>query len=220
MHRFIAVLALVAVVQALSIDDRTVDVNINLEKNSNTYFQSKLKEGSFQYGLDVVEPIDHHFQHKVKGPDGVTYGCYGFVDPDGKPHLTHYVSDVKGYRVVPPNSATKIYISRLETSIDNIYKASQEKSVPWKDLFFPPACRTLYDDLVKNAAVTQRPTTARPTTPRSTTPRPTTPRSTIRATTPSTTPAPVSFEPEFGGSNVHESLRPPQCRRSLFPSFR
>ncbi|EAT36926.1 AAEL011032-PA [Aedes aegypti] len=189
MNRFIAALAFLAVVQALSIDDRTLDVNINVEKNSNSYFHSKLNEGSFQYGLDVEKPVDHHFQHKVKGPDGVTYGCYGFVDPDGKPHLTHYVSDVKGYRVLAPESATKIYIGRLEKSIDNIYQASQAKDVQWKDLFFPPACRTLYADLLKNS-----PTTARPATPRPTPVR--------------TTPAPIPFEPDFGGSNVHESIVP------------
>nr|XP_029720835.1 uncharacterized protein LOC115262584 [Aedes albopictus] len=210
MYRFVTVLVIVSVVQALSVDDRTVDVNINVEKNSNTYFQSKLNEGSFQYGLDVEETLDNHFQHKVKGPDGVTYGCYGFVDPDGKPHLTHYVSDIKGYRVVPPDSATKIYVDRLEKSINKVYQASQEKSVQWKDLFFPPACRTLYGELLKKAAATQRPTTARPTTPRATTPRATTPRPTTpRPTTARPTiPAPVQFEPEFGGSNVHESFLP------------
>lgn len=185
MKLFIAVMVVISVVQALSIDDRTLEVNVNVEKNSNSYFQSKINDGSFQYGLDVEKPVDHHFQHKVKGPDGVTYGCYGFVDPDGKPHLTHYVSDVKGYRVVPPDSATKIYIARLEKSINNVYQASQEKNVQWKDLFFPPACRTLYTELSTKAPATQRPTTPRPTTP-----------------------APVQIEPDFGGSSVHESIVP------------
>lgn len=107
--------ALVTLVQSLSIDD--LDIKVDVDKNSNSYHHGQLKKGLFEYGLDVDKSQDHHFQHKVKGPDDVTYGCYGFVDPDGKPHLTHYVSDLKGYRVVPPEHATKIYIARLEKSM-------------------------------------------------------------------------------------------------------
>ncbi|KAL9703129.1 hypothetical protein quinque_006647 [Culex quinquefasciatus] len=201
MKQFVAVLALVTLAQTLSIDDRTLDININVEKNSNHYHHGKLREGSFEYGLDVVkDKVDNHFQHKVKGPDDVTYGCYGFVDPDGKPHLVHYVSDLKGYRVVPPDHATKIYIARLEKSITNVYQASLEKDVQWKDLFFPPACRTLRAELEKVApATTARPFTTRPTTPR-TTPRP-------RPTT--TTQASLPLEPEFSdSSNVQETFVP------------
>ncbi|XP_055596787.1 uncharacterized protein LOC129746885 isoform X2 [Uranotaenia lowii] len=196
MKRFVALLALVTLAQTLSIDDRTLDININVEKNSNHYHHGKLQEGSFEYGLDVIKQVDNHFQHKVKGPDGVTYGCYGFVDPDGKPHLVHYVSDLKGYRVVPPDHATKIYISRLEKSIDNIYQASSERNVQWKDLFFPPACRNLQTELTQK----QPPTTPRPTLPPPPPPRP------------QTTPAPPpALEPEFSdSSNVHESRVLPQ----------
>ncbi|XP_053686024.1 uncharacterized protein LOC128735566 [Sabethes cyaneus] len=195
-------LALAAVAQALSIDDRGLDININVEKSSNLYHHGRVS--SFEYGLDVVKQVDNHFQHKVKGEDGVTYGCYGFVDPDGKPHLVHYVSDLKGYRVVPPDHATKIYISRLEKSINNVYQASIEKDVQWKDLFFPPACRTLRAELEKLAPVTTR----RPTTPRPTTPRPTTTARTTTTPRP-TTAAPI--EPEFGdSSNLHEAFAPNQ----------
>ncbi|XP_055533886.1 uncharacterized protein LOC129723593 [Wyeomyia smithii] len=204
MNRVIVLLALVTLARALSIDDRGLDININVEKNSNLYHHGRVS--SFEYGLDVVKQVDHHFQHKVKGEDGVTYGCYGFVDPDGKPHLVHYVSDLRGYRVVPPNHATKIYIDRLEKSIDNVYQASIAKDVQWKDLFFPPACKTLAAELENQAP----PTTRRPTTPRPTTPRPTTPRPTT------TTAAPL--EPEFGdSSNVHEAFavrqEPGSCSR-------
>ncbi|XP_058464733.1 uncharacterized protein LOC131438620 [Malaya genurostris] len=200
MKRFILMLAFVTLTQALSIDDRSLDININVEKNSNLYHHGQLRQGAFEYGLDVMKQVDNHFQHKVKGLDGVTYGCYGFVDPDGKPHLVHYVSDLKGYRVVPPDHATKIYIARLEKSITNVYQASVEKDVQWKDLFFPPACRTLKAALDK----TTRPTTPRPTTPRPTTPKPTTARTTPR---PTTTAAPP--EPEFvDSSNVHAAYAP------------
>ncbi|XP_055625476.1 uncharacterized protein LOC129768086 [Toxorhynchites rutilus septentrionalis] len=201
MKRFIALLTLVTLAQTLSIDDRTLEINVNVEKNANNYHNSQLGRGSFEYGLDVVKQADNHFQHKVRGPDGVTYGCYGFVDPDGKPHLVHYVSDIKGYRVVPPDHATKIYISRVEKSIDNVYQGSVERNVQWKDLFFPPACSALFAELTKNAPST---------TPRPTTPRPTT-RPTTRSTTTRTTTTPLPIEPEFpDSSNVHESIIPHQ----------
>ncbi|XP_049289280.1 uncharacterized protein LOC125767073 [Anopheles funestus] len=187
--------AVVAVGQALHFGEEGIDVKINVEKNSNSYLSGRLPQGSFEYGLDVVKQKDNHFQHKVKGPDDVTYGCYGFVDPDGKPHLVHYVSDLKGYRIVPPDSATKIYISRLERSINNVYQASQEKNVQWKDLFFPPACKQLYTE----TKVSAPPTTPRPTprTP-STTRRP---PPTTRRVTAAPPPAPAVPEPEFTASS-------------------
>ncbi|XP_058127673.1 uncharacterized protein LOC131285802 [Anopheles ziemanni] len=199
MYKFFLLLATVATcATALHYGDEGIDVKINVEKNSNSYLSGRLPQGSFEYGLDVVKQKDNHFQHKVKGPDDVTYGCYGFVDPDGKPHLVHYVSDLKGYRIVPPESATKIYISRLERSINNVYQASQEKNVQWKDLFFPPACQQLYRE--QKVATTPRPTPRVFTTTRR--PAPTPPRRVAPATT--TTPAPV--EPEPSSSNLCPSV--------------
>uniref|UniRef100_A0A182N351 Uncharacterized protein n=1 Tax=Anopheles dirus TaxID=7168 RepID=A0A182N351_9DIPT len=197
MKYFILLATVAALGQALHYGDEGIDVKINVEKNSNSYLSGRLPQGSFEYGLDVVKQKDNHFQHKVKGPDDVTYGCYGFVDPDGKPHLVHYVSDLKGYRIVPPDSATKIYISRLERSINNVYQASQEKNVQWKDLFFPPACKQLYTETKK----TTPPTTPRPTpraVPTTTTRRP---APTTRRTTPAPPPPPPAPEPEFTASS-------------------
>uniref|UniRef100_A0A182QKH3 Uncharacterized protein n=1 Tax=Anopheles farauti TaxID=69004 RepID=A0A182QKH3_9DIPT len=199
MMKYLLLLAtVVALGQALHYGDEGIDVKINVEKNSNSYLSGRLPQGSFEYGLDVVKQKDNHFQHKVKGPDDVTYGCYGFVDPDGKPHLVHYVSDLKGYRIVPPDSATKIYISRLERSINNVYQASQEKNVQWKDLFFPPACKQLYTETKKTAP----PTTPRPT-PRTITTTTRRPTPTTRRVTPAPPPppAPVVPEPEFTASS-------------------
>uniref|UniRef100_A0A182W2A5 Uncharacterized protein n=1 Tax=Anopheles minimus TaxID=112268 RepID=A0A182W2A5_9DIPT len=189
---FVLLATVVALTEALHYGDEGIDVKINVEKNSNSYLSGRLPQGSFEYGLDVVKQQDNHFQHKVKGPDDVTYGCYGFVDPDGKPHLVHYVSDLKGYRIVPPDSATKIYISRLERSINNVYQASQEKNVQWKDLFFPPACKQLYTETkVSTPPVTPRPTPRRPSP-------------TVRRVTPAPPPPPsppVIPEPEFTASS-------------------
>ncbi|EDS37041.1 conserved hypothetical protein [Culex quinquefasciatus] len=63
---------------------------------------------SYHYGYEVGP--DGHFHHERRGQDGVTYGCYGHVDPNGKLHVTHYVADSRGYRVVEPNKPVQIYL--------------------------------------------------------------------------------------------------------------
>ncbi|EDS37043.1 conserved hypothetical protein [Culex quinquefasciatus] len=63
---------------------------------------------SYYYGYEVGP--DGHFHHERRGQDGVTYGCYGHVDPNGKLHVTHYVADSRGYRVVEPNKQVLIYL--------------------------------------------------------------------------------------------------------------
>uniref|UniRef100_A0A182JN01 Uncharacterized protein n=1 Tax=Anopheles atroparvus TaxID=41427 RepID=A0A182JN01_ANOAO len=212
MFKFFILLTTVATLAtALHYGDEGIDVKINVEKNSNSYLSGRLPQGSFEYGLDVVKQKDNHFQHKVKGPDDVTYGCYGFVDPDGKPHLVHYVSDLKGYRIVPPDSATKIYISRLERSINNVYQASQEKNVQWKDLFFPPACKQL-------ATETTPRTTPRPP-PRVFTTTTRRPAPTTRSTTPAPPPPPPAPEPEFtASSNLCPSVQAPPANLAPQPA--
>ncbi|XP_053668006.1 ras-associated and pleckstrin homology domains-containing protein 1-like [Anopheles marshallii] len=184
---FVMMATVVAIAQALDSGEAGIDVKINVEKNSNSYLSGRLSQGSFVYGLNVDKQKDNHFQHKVKGPDDVTYGCYGFVDPDGKPHLVHYVSDLKGYRVVQPDSATKIYVARLESSINNVYQAPQEKNVQWKDLFFPPACKQALNETELD--ITSAPTTT------TTTPRPFVPKERVTPTPSPPTPAPEEDTP-------------------------
>ncbi|XP_052890241.1 fibronectin-binding protein A-like [Anopheles moucheti] len=224
---FVMLATIVAFAQALDSSETGIDVKINVEKNSNSYLSGRLSQGSFEYGLNVDKKKDNHFQHKVKGPDDVTYGCYGFVDPDGKPHLVHYVSDLKGYRVIPPDSATKIYVARLEGSINNVYQASQEKNVQWKDLFFPPACKqALHEtelDITPAPITTPRPSVPKqrvtpppsPPTPSSTTPEPEeeTPSTTPRRPSPLPPPNVIPTDPEPKPSDMCPSVvQPPPAQ--------
>lgn len=64
-----------------------------------------------------MEKENSQFQHKVKGPDDVTYGCYGYIDPNNEKHLVYYVADRLGYRLVPPNQPTKIFTERVASSM-------------------------------------------------------------------------------------------------------
>uniref|UniRef100_A0A8W7P903 Uncharacterized protein n=1 Tax=Anopheles coluzzii TaxID=1518534 RepID=A0A8W7P903_ANOCL len=119
-----------------------IDIDIKVDSDSKLYHQGRTVEGSFNYGYNVPRRNYNQYQHKVKGPDGVTYGCYGFVDPTNGTHLYHYVSDLKGYRVVPPNQPTKVYSDRVANSVANIYDAVGE-TYDWEKLYFPDVCRVL-----------------------------------------------------------------------------
>lgn len=66
---------------------------------------------AYQYGYDIGP--NGQFHHEQKGPDGVTYGCYGYIDPDGKLQATHYIADSNGYRIVEPNQATAVFARTL-----------------------------------------------------------------------------------------------------------
>lgn len=50
------------------------------------------------------------FHHENRGPDGVVYGCYGYIDPNGKPRVTFYVSDGWGYRVVKRGEPVELFL--------------------------------------------------------------------------------------------------------------
>ncbi|KFB53931.1 hypothetical protein ZHAS_00022176 [Anopheles sinensis] len=182
--------------------NENINIDIKVDTDSKLYHQAKTVEGSFNYGYNVPRQNYNQFQHKVKGPDGVTYGCYGFVDPTNGTHLYHYVSDLKGYRVVPPNRPTKVYTERVANSVADIYD-SVGIQYDWEKLYFPDVCRVLQRSKEErnelsippgfkvndDGTVTQT-TTSRPAPPSTTTTRrpPPTPPATTRPTTPRTTP--------------------------------
>ncbi|XP_058065589.1 uncharacterized protein Rv2082-like [Anopheles bellator] len=179
-----------------------IDIDIKVDTDSKLYHQGKTVEGSFNYGYVVPRQNYNQFQHKVKGPDDVTYGCYGFVDPQNGTHLYHYVSDMTGYRVVAPNKPTTVYSAHVANSVAGIYDATGIK-YDWDDLYLPDVCRVLQNSkdernelsipegfrVNDDGTVTQT-TQAPPPTSR----RPE-PASTVRTTTPPTTPRPTTPRP-------------------------
>lgn len=70
-------------------------------------FHVYLISGAYQFGYEVGP--NGQFHHETRGPDGVTYGCYGYIDPNGMLRVTHYVADSHGYRVIEPNHAVEIF---------------------------------------------------------------------------------------------------------------
>ena len=70
-------------------------------------FLLNLYLGSYNFGYEVG--TNRQFHHEVRGSDGVTYGCFGYFDPDDKLLMTHYVADAHGYRLIESNKPVKIY---------------------------------------------------------------------------------------------------------------
>lgn len=95
---------------------------------------------SYTYGYKVSQ--DGQFHHESRGPDGVTYGCYGYIDQSGILRATHYVADSQGYRTVEalkpvliyPNEVYDKCVSKIELVFliaKFIYKIMFIESVHW-----------------------------------------------------------------------------------------
>lgn len=99
---------------------------------------------SYNYGYDTG-PMGQ-FHHEILGPDGITYGCYGYVNPFGNLAATFYISDGWGYRVVRPKEDVEIFLHEHEHHSDNSQSHDHEHHehhgvvTPWKDLYFPEVC--------------------------------------------------------------------------------
>jgi hypothetical protein len=64
-------------------------------------------QGSYNYGYEVGP--SRQFHHEIRGGDGVTYGCFGYVNPEEKLLVTHYVADGHGYRLIQSDKPVKIW---------------------------------------------------------------------------------------------------------------
>uniref|UniRef100_A0A3F2YVX7 Uncharacterized protein n=1 Tax=Anopheles dirus TaxID=7168 RepID=A0A3F2YVX7_9DIPT len=100
----------------------------------------------------VVGMENNQFHHKVKGPDDVTYGCYGYVDPSNRKHLVYYVADKMGYRIIFQNRPTKIFTARLADSLNKLAGSVKDKDydenvVEWNNLYMPDSCFRLNENI-------------------------------------------------------------------------
>ncbi|XP_052891540.1 uncharacterized protein LOC128299576 [Anopheles moucheti] len=143
----------------------TMEVHVK-QPNAEVYHRQDMKRGEFDYGYHV-QSVNNQFQHKVKGPDDVTYGCYGYVDPSNRKHLVYYVADRMGYRIIFPNRATKIFTAKLSDSLNKLDGAVKgkdydEKVVQWNDLYMPESCFRLHE-ILEPAASNQSPAQVVPT---------------------------------------------------------
>uniref|UniRef100_A0A182VCA2 Uncharacterized protein n=1 Tax=Anopheles merus TaxID=30066 RepID=A0A182VCA2_ANOME len=155
---------LFAVSVAVSATDDAFNIELK-QKDAEVYHEQSFGKNEFNYGYQV-ERTNSQFQHKVKGPDDVTYGCYGYIDPVGEKHLVYYIADRLGYRLLAPDQPTKVFTDRVANSVNKLDADLQgrkldEKVVAWNDLYLPSTCRRL-DEIV---SITPPPTTAAPVLP-------------------------------------------------------
>ncbi|XP_063708781.1 cuticle protein 16.8-like [Culicoides brevitarsis] len=112
------------------------------ETGHDQYHIANFQNSAYQYGYDIGP--NGQFHHETKGPDGVTYGCYGYIDPDGKLQVTHYVADSNGYRVVEPNQPTTVFARTINEFDDALNSDNAVEFVRmlrnWDDLYFPKGC--------------------------------------------------------------------------------
>ncbi|XP_035892838.1 uncharacterized protein LOC118503546 [Anopheles stephensi] len=162
------VIILLTVTIAVSATDDAFNIELK-QKDAEVYHEQSFGRNEFNYGYQV-ERTNSQFQHKVKGPDDVTYGCYGYIDPVGEKHLVYYIADRLGYRLLAPDQPTKVFTERVANSVNKLDADLQgrkldEKVVAWNDLYLPSTCRRL-NEIV---SITPPPTTVRPVLPPATT---------------------------------------------------
>ncbi|XP_058124052.1 uncharacterized protein LOC131285321 [Anopheles ziemanni] len=157
LYRCAVFLTIVVSIAVQMVAGSTMSVHVS-QPNAEVYHRQDMKKGEFDYGYHV-KTVNNQFQHKVKGPDDVTYGCYGYVDPSKRKHLVYYVADRMGYRIIFPNRATKIFTARLADSLNKLDGAVKgkdydEKVVEWNDLYLPESCFRL-PEILETAASNQ-----------------------------------------------------------------
>ncbi|XP_055596784.1 uncharacterized protein LOC129746884 isoform X2 [Uranotaenia lowii] len=102
------------------------------------YNERNHKEGRYKYGY-AVKQGESQFHHQ-RSLDGAMYGCYGYVDPQGKLFITHYLADKAGYRLVNMEDPER----RLAESIRS--SGSADNPIDLQDLF-PTECQSDSSDI-------------------------------------------------------------------------
>lgn len=71
------------------------------------YDERGLDQGSYNYGAEIDK--NAQFNHQTRGPDGITYGCFGYLDENGKLESEHYVADARGFRLVTSDAPIEVF---------------------------------------------------------------------------------------------------------------
>uniref|UniRef100_A0A1B0A2F0 Uncharacterized protein n=1 Tax=Glossina pallidipes TaxID=7398 RepID=A0A1B0A2F0_GLOPL len=119
----------------LDAQNRRLILDIKDQKTTNKqYYSSNFDTNAYRYGYDIGKTGNFH--HETRGPDGVTYGCYGHIDPNKILRATHYVADTRGYRTVEPQKPVVTY----PEADDPIKGPSSGILLQWDELYFPIGC--------------------------------------------------------------------------------
>lgn len=89
---------------------------------SPSHYEARYLSGGNGYGYVT----DDQYKIEVRHADGSVQGVYGYKMPDGKTHITSYVSDQKGYRLVENDILDKI--SQEGTQFHQFLTRDQEET--------------------------------------------------------------------------------------------
>lgn len=71
------------------------------------YDERGLDQSAYNYGSEVGENLQ--FNHQTRAPDGITYGCFGYLDDEGKLQSKHYIADARGFRLLTSLDVVEVF---------------------------------------------------------------------------------------------------------------
>ncbi|XP_058456379.1 uncharacterized protein LOC131433797 [Malaya genurostris] len=113
--------------------------------------------------IDKETSGNGQFHLENRGADGISYGCYGYSDSSDRLHITHYVTDARGYRVIQPYQPVQLYTvtanpsakkSSTETGENRDQHPLRSEQRLWNELQFPDDC---YSKEIRSVAIVPAP---------------------------------------------------------------
>lgn len=71
------------------------------------YDERGLDQGTYNYGAEIDK--NAQFNHQTRGSDGIVYGCFGYIDNDGKFQSQHYIADDRGFRLLTSTDFVEVF---------------------------------------------------------------------------------------------------------------
>ncbi|XP_020283268.1 uncharacterized protein LOC109854515 isoform X2 [Pseudomyrmex gracilis] len=131
---------------------RNEDVILTIsDDQKRQYLRQNITSDVYKYGYDVDS--NGQFHHEIRGPDGITYGCYGYVDSFHRLRTTFYLSDGWGYRVVNAGKDVELFLNEHKHHVEGDKHDHHGVVTPWEKLHFPAMCAEYTHDTVSASKI-------------------------------------------------------------------
>jgi hypothetical protein len=71
------------------------------------YDERGLDQGTYNYGAEIDKNLQ--FNHQTRASDGITYGCFGYLDDVGNLQSKHYIADARGFRLLTSLDVVEVF---------------------------------------------------------------------------------------------------------------
>lgn len=72
---------------------------VSIDDEERTQYDERgVDQLAYNFGTEIDKNTQFH--HQSRGPDGITYGCFGYTDDEGNLQSKHYIADAHGFRVL------------------------------------------------------------------------------------------------------------------------